>query len=361
MTNLLDNLPARSASECIRYKRGGTTYPEQRRWQCTRWRVVLVLMLATTLAACCGCLTSPGDASGDVTIYGENGRTPGKLQKPRAMAIDAEDRVYIVDMTGRIQVFNTDGEYSHGWRTPEIYHGKPSGLSIDNDGNLMVADTHYFRMLVYTPAGEMLKERTIGGVNGYAPGEFGFVTDCVQDSKGNYYIGEYGENDRIQKFTPEGEFVFQWGGHGSEPGQFLRPQNFTIDDHDRLWTVDAGNHRIQVFDATGDKPVSVSIYGEHGDEPGQLSFPYDLALDGKGHLYVCEYSNHRVQKFALNEKGDGIERCIGIWGRSGSRKGELYQPWAFALDSKGRVHVLDTYNHRVQRIDSDRAFKLDGE
>src|SRR5690606_36152225 len=110
---------------------------------------------------------------------------------------------------------------------------------------------HYFRTLVYTPDGELLEEKTIGGVCGPGPGEFGFVTDAVEDSQGNIYIAEYGEYDRIQKFSSGGEFLVQWGSHGSEPGQFLRPQNLAIDEQDRIWVADACNHRIQVFDPQG--------------------------------------------------------------------------------------------------------------
>jgi hypothetical protein len=34
----------------------------------------------------------------------------------------------------------------------------------------------------------------------------------------------------------------------------------------------------------------------------------------------------------------------------GRARGELHNPWALARDSRGRLHVLDTYNHRVYRI-----------
>lgn len=260
------------------------------------------------------------------------------------MAIDKNDHIYIVDMTARIQVFDRDGNYIHGWRTPASQNGRPTGLTIDNDGNLLVADTHYYRMLVYQPDGVLLEDRVLGGTLGNAPGEFGLVTDAIQDSKGNYYVAEYGEYDRIQKFTREGEFLFQWGGHGSEQGEFLRPQNLTIDENDHIWVADACNHRIQVFDATGDSAVLTKCWGVEGVEPGQLRYPYDLILDGAGHIYVCEFGNHRVQKFTL----DG--EYIGMWGNIGREQGELHNPWALVRDSKGLFHVLDTYNHRVQRV-----------
>lgn len=278
------------------------------------------------------------------SVWGRRGISQGRFQKPRALAINAHGDYYVVDMTARIQVFDRDGEFITSWRTPEYHQGKPSGLSFNNAGNLLVADTHYFRMLVYTPTGELLEEKTIGGTNGPGPGEFGFVTDAVQDSAGNYYIAEYGEYDRIQKFTANGEFVFQWGGHGRKPGKFRRPQNLAVDRQNHIWVADACNHRIQVFDATGSKPELVRIWGKHGSAPGYLENPYDLVLDNRGHVYVCEFGNHRVQKFTLDGKS------LGCWGGPGRDHGQVSSPWALAMDPWGRISVLDTLNHRVQRI-----------
>ena len=212
----------------------------------------------------------------------------------------------------------------------------------------MVADTHYHRVLFYTPAGELVESRTLGGTLGRGPGEFGFVTDVAQDSKDNYYVGEYGDFDRIQKFDSQGNFILEWGGHGTEPGEFLRPQGLLIDEKDHLWVADASNHRIQVFDATGDKAELIATWGEQGTGVGKLSYPYDMAFDSEGNILVCEFGNHRVQKFTREGKS------LGFWGGPGRQLGQLYQPWDICLDSRGRLHVLDSYNHRVQRVDCDR-------
>lgn len=299
--------------------------------------------LAVTLAlvlACGGCID--GGAAGNVqTLWGRQGLKPGDFQKPRAIAVSANDELYLVDMTARIQVFDVDGNFLRGWKTPASKNGRPSGLSFDRAGRLLVADTHYYQVLAYTTDGDLLEQRTIGGTLGQAPGEFGFVTDAVEDSQGNLYVGEYGDNDRIQKFSPTGEYLTQWGGHGDEPGQFRRPQNLAVDGNDRIWVADACNHRIQVFSSSGDL---LAIWGEEGSEAGQLYFPYDLVLDGQGNVYICEYGNHRVQRFSL----DGESR--GVWGSHGREPGELHNPWALAIDSKARLHVVDSNNHRVQRV-----------
>jgi sugar lactone lactonase YvrE len=296
------------------------------------WRMVaaLVLLLFVTSLGIAVAFTQLGGGGHVEVVWGRKGISPGRLQRPRAMAIDAQDQLYLVDMTARIQVFDRDGNYLRGWQTPASANGRPTGLTIDQDGNLLVADTHYYRVLCYTPDGQLLEDRTLGGTPGNAPGEFGLVTDADRDSAGNLYVAEYGEYDRIQKFAPDGTFLLQWGGHGQEPGQFVRPQNIAIDEQDRVWVADACNHRIQVFDASGSSAKLVKIWGEEGTELGKLRYPYDLALDGKGHVYVCEFGNHRVQKFTLD--------------------GKLVGYWALVRDSRGCTYVLDTYNHRVQRI-----------
>jgi len=307
----------------------------------TRWQTVSWLLCCTALAAGGGCLPSDAAHQQAEAIWGQAGITAGRLQKPRAMAIDDQDHLYIVDMTARIQVFDVDGNYLRGWKTPVWKNGKPSGLTISRAGQLLVADTHYYRLLVYEPEGQAVESATIGGTMGHGPGEFGFVTDAVEDSQGHLYVAEYGDFDRIQKFSPEGEFLLQWGTHGSEPGQFRRPQNLAIDQLNRIWVADACNHRLQVFDSQGEL---LFHWGEEGSEPGQMYYPYDLVLDGQGHVYVCEYGNHRIQKFSL------AGESLACWGANGRGPGELHNPWALVRDSGGRLHVLDTNNHRVQRV-----------
>jgi DNA-binding beta-propeller fold protein YncE len=272
-------------------------------------------------------------------IWARHGISEGRFQKPRAMTIDARNQIYVVDMTARIQVFDADGQFLRYWQTPDHRFGKPTGLSIGIDGNVLVADTHYYRLLIYSPEGKLL--RTIGGTKGDKPGEFGLVTDAAQDAQGNYYVGEYGEYDRIQKFTRDGRFIAQWGRHGSAPGEFCRPQNLAIDEAGHTWVTDACNHRIQVFDGGGHL---LKTWGSPGGKPGQLYYPYDLILHPDGTVYVAEFGNHRVQRFTR----DG--QSLGCWGSQGRGEGQLDSPWALVLDREGRLHVLDTGNHRVQRV-----------
>lgn len=296
---------------------------------------------AILLAAFQGCRPETNDSSlGQFEMtWGSRGISDGRFQKPRAMAIDDEDRIYVVDMTARIQVFDREGRFLRGWTTPQYEFGKPTGISIGIDGRVLIADTHYYRVLIYSPEGRLVQ--TIGGEKGERPGQFGLVTDAVQDRDGNFYVAEYGEYDRIQKFSPTGEFLLQWGGHGSEPGQFIRPQNLAVDQNGRIWVSDACNHRIQVFDGEGNL---LRIWGTQGGAAGQLQYPYDLVLASNGSVLVSEFGGHRIQGFDPNG------RSLGTWGSHGRGDGQLFNPWALVQDSTGRIHVLDTNNHRVQVV-----------
>ena len=304
-------------------------------------RCAYLFSLGLLLAAIPGCVGSSGSPDEPELVWGKQGIAPGELQKPRAIAINGRDELFLVDMTARIQVYDLDGNYLRGWRTPASVNGRPTGLSLSKTGRVLVPDTHYFRVLVYESDGAPVDSATMGGAPGKGPGEFGWPTDVVEDSQGNIYVSEYNESDRIQKFSPDGQYLLQWGGTGEEPGQFRRPQSMAVDAQDRIWVADACNHRIQVFDTNG---KLLKHWGQEGSGPGQLYYPYGIALDAQGIVYVCEYGNERIQKFTPEGKS------LGLWGAPGRAPGQLRNPWAIAFDSQGRLNVLDSNNHRVQRI-----------
>lgn len=292
------------------------------------------------LLTVCGC--GPGGGRLE-PAWGRRGLQPGDFIRPRAIAIDAReghDLVYVVDVHARIQVFTREGTYLRGWTTPTILNGRPAGLGIGRDGNLLVADSHYSQVLVYSPQGEL--RRRIAGDTGVGPGPFAYVSDVVQDADGSYYIAEFGHNDRIQKFSPDGRYLTHWGSHGSRPGEFTRPRALGLGLDGLLYVADAGNHRIQAFDLEG---KLVACWGEHGSAAGQLSYPYDLAFAKNGDVFVLEHGNHRVQRFTP------AGHSKGCWGGPGREAGLLTNPWGLAADSRGRVYIVDTDNHRIQWIE----------
>src|SRR5690606_22004378 len=122
----------------------------------------------------------------------------------------------------KIQAFTTDGEFLAAWQTPDHGLGRPSGLAFDPNGNLLVADSHYHQILVYTPKGQLVG--VFGGESGRWPltGEFGYVGDVAIDSKGFIFVAESQQHERITKLSPDYQIVKRWGGRGNEPGNFMR-------------------------------------------------------------------------------------------------------------------------------------------
>ena len=273
-------------------------------------------------------------------VWGRQGIVVGDLLRPRAVAIARDDRLYIVDFTARIQVYDRDGGYlGPTWQTPDYRKGRPSGLGIDREGNLLVGDSHYHCVRTYSPEGREL--RVLGGRPGSAPGELGYVSDVVQTPDGTYYVAEFGENQRISVFSVDGVFVRTWGREGTEPGQFSRIRALALGPDGLLYAADACNHRVQVFDLDG---TVRRVIGGPGSGRGELSYPFDLGFTPEGHLVVLEQGNHRVQLFSREG------RSLGLSGGPGRGPGQYHNPWAMAIDSQGAVHVLDTDNHRIQRI-----------
>ena len=310
-----------------------------------------------------GCLQKDAPEQPNL-LWGRRGFSPGRFLKPRAITIDDQDNLYIVDTTGRIQVFDVDGHYLRSWQTPDTANGRPTGLAFtagsksnahddsltskqtignSSSARLLVADTHYYRMLSYKLDGQPCEEENIGGIAGHQPGQFAFVTDVACDSQGCRYIGEYNASDRIQKFSPDGDFLCQWGGNGHQPGKFVRPQSLLI-RNDVLWIVDSCNHRIQRFDVREETPRYIDTWGGPGSGRGQFFYPYDLAIASDDSVVVIEYKNNRLQRFT--SEGN----WIATWGGPGFEPGRLNQPWGVVVDSNDQVHILDSNNHRVQRI-----------
>lgn len=303
-------------------------------------RLVLLLIACVVLAGVGLTLGLGGGGTDPELVWGSKGFQPGLVARPRAIAIDPNGHLFLVDFTARVQTYDLDGKFlGHSWTTPDFRNGRPSGLGTDRAGNLIVSDSHYHCVRIYSFDGKELK--VIGGQGGSEPGQLGYVSDCVQDADGFYYISEFGQNDRISKFDPDGQFVACWGRTGQGPLEFNRVRGMAIGPDGLLYAADACNHRVQVMTRSGE---FVREFGRAGSEPGQFNLPYDLAFGPSGHLYVVERGNTRVQKFLP----DGTP--VATWGTAGQGPGQLADPWAVAVDRAGRVHVVDTENHRVQRV-----------
>ena len=274
-----------------------------------------------------------------VEIIGARGAGVGEFNKPRSIALDAQDNLYVIDMTGRVQKFSPDGKFLLDWQMPQIAKGKPKGMCRDQAGDIVLVEPHYSRVNFFSPEGKLVAQFGVKGAN---VGQLGMPRAAVVNSRGELYICEYTDSERVQHFTAHGEKCLgAWGRLGDKPGEFSRAEGLGIDAHDNIYVADSCNHRIQVFSGDG---KFLRQYGRAGAGPGEFSYPYDVRIDAAGLQFVCEFGNSRVQIL------DSRDHPLEILGGPGGAPGQFSNPWSIALDSKGNLYVDDALNNRVQKF-----------
>ena len=233
---------------------------------------------------------------------------------------------------------------------------KPRNAAIAPDGSIYVSDSDNHRILHLSAEGEILHSwGSFGAVEGgiATPGTFNEPWGITIDEDGLVYVCDTW-NHRIQKFTPEGEFVTSWGhfGQGETGDAFWGPRDIVIDNQGHLYVADTGNKRIAIFDLNGN---FIANFGEPGLGQGQFDEPTGLALDAQGNLYVADTWNQRIQVFEPNEQGIAINyktewEIVGWYGQSLDNKPYL------TVDSENRVYVSDPEGVRILVFSTEGKF-----
>ena len=91
-------------------------------------------------------------------------------------------------------------------------------------------------------------------------------------------------------------------------------------------------------------------WGSQGTGNGEFDQPLDLAIDSQGRVYVVDSLNHRIQKFGP----DGT--FVRAWGSHGGDPGQFSVPSGIALTASGRVYVADRGYKRIQKFTSEGGF-----
>ncbi len=204
----------------------------------------------------------------------------------------------------------------------------PSGIAMDNAGNLYLADRDNHRIRQVTPAGIIT---TVAG-NG-TPGDSGdgaqaifaqlnAPTSVTIDNGGTLYIADTG-NHRVRKVTPNGYIA------AATNGGLLTPV-YALPDN-------AGN--IYIADATAGKILIAGSNGVPATLAQNLKSPRGLALDATGNLYVAESEAAAVRRIAQDRSQTTL--APGTW----------QIPRGVAVDLSGNVFVADTGLQQILEVD----------
>jgi DNA-binding beta-propeller fold protein YncE len=252
---------------------------------------------------------------------------------------------------------------------------QPEGVSCNEEGLLIVADTGNGRLLQFTFEDKTLGSKTIR----IKVPELLYPTRVKMNSKNDIYVLD-GRQRRIVRLSPQGEFEGYLEPTGMPSAASFVPRSFEIDEKDQIYVLDIFSARVLVLDPEG-------AYQKHLDFPENYGFLSDVTVDPKGNVLLIDSVNATVflalkgsEKFSpltqnlkeyvrfptsvdtdsrgriclvdrngssivtLGQDGSFLGRQTGM----GWKEGLLNYPSQLCINHKGEVFVADTNNSRIQ-------------
>jgi len=341
--------------------------------------------VVTTLAGLAG---TPGSKDGSNSV--------ARFNRPEGVAVDATGtKIYVAD-AGNVTIrqvvpigtnwvvttiAGTAGQSgNYDGTNGTIRFGNtvlgPQSLVLDNNGNLIVADTWNSTIRKLTQVGTNWIASTLAGTGGIGTADgtnttAGFYnpSGVVVDLAGTIYVndGDY----RIRKITPVGT---NWvtttmvdGGLGSADGlgsaaQFGALAGIVVDGGGNLFVADSINNTIRLITPVSTNGLVTTIagmaphYGTNDGAGSAASFhsPFGVATDTASNLYIGDQSANLIRKITP----DGtVTTLVGdsFGGRvdGTNTHAELRQPSCLALDGGGNIYFADAGNYRVRRVSPD--------
>ena len=253
-----------------------------------------------------------------------------------SMAVDSLNRVHVIDREPNpaIVVYDQTGHFLYDWGQ-KIFK-VPHSIWISEDDIIFITDCELHTVMTFTLDGQILSTLGTPGEPGKLGEPFNAPTWAVLGKNNDMYVTDgYGQH-YVHHFTKDGKLIRTWGGYGKDPEQFDTPHCVRVDKDKRVFIVDRGNSRIQIFSPEGKflqswdhlmaandlyidqdnvvylaaAPGRVSIlnlqgeilsqWGSKGKSPGQfIEAPHGIWVDSRGDIYVCEvpFTHNRIQKF----------------------------------------------------------------
>ncbi len=243
----------------------------------------------------------------------------------------------------------------------------PWGVVADARGHLWITDLANCTIRRVSPAGVVVTVAGTAGNLGAQDGlgsaaSFRGPSGVALDGEGNLIIADSG-NHVIRKRAPDGMVSTLAGfspGHADGVGRLARfqsPAGLAVDETGIVYVADAGNHAIRKVGRDGTvttlagKPTSKGSRDGMGAQ-AQFNAPVDVALGPGDSLYVCDRDNSTIR--VVTTEGQ-VSTLAGEAGNTGSTDGQgaaarFSQPTGIAIDRHGVAYVADTGNSVIRRV-----------
>ena len=207
------------------------------------------------------------------------------------VSVDSRDRVYLITREdARVIVYERDGTFVMSWGE-NILTPRTHGITVGPDDSVYTVDDGDHTVRKFTPDGKQLMvigTPDVPSDTGYdgqtltsikrGAGPFNRPTNMAIAPSGELYVSDGYGNARVHRVTADGRLVQSWGEPGTGPGQFNLPHGICVAADGRVLVADRENDRIQIF----------SPDGQYLDEWPHVQRPTDIFIDRNGLIYVSE-------------------------------------------------------------------------
>lgn len=263
-----------------------------------------------------GSLVKLSSEGNTLAQWGTPGHGAGQFERLAGVAVDGAGNIYAADSAnGRVQKLTSAGNVDMVWGSqfkcrdlpgtkcqivPQDaeFHGNLS-VGVDGTGKLFVVDGSY-GVRVFNTNGALAAKW--GTPLSSQPGGFRAADGIAFDTSGQTYVAD-ALNYRIQKFAADGSALAQWGSK-SGPLAFNQPAGVAVDLQGNVYVSDTDNHRVVMLSTTGEYVTEWGRCSDGarpcqrpgiGDAPGEFAQPHHLQVNARGELFVADRANNRIQ------------------------------------------------------------------
>ena len=232
-----------------------------------------------------------------------SGNGSNTLNAPDGMAIAPNGNFYVMNYANsHVEIFDANGSYISQFGSMGTGNGQftntGGGIAINAiNENVYVSDGGDSRVEIFDANGSYISQF---GSYGSGNGQFNGPAGIAIDTSGTVYVADY-YNSRVEYFNANGTYISQFGvsGNGYSSGTLIDPRGLAIDTNSNIYVVSSyGGNRVDEFSLIG---TWLSRFGSQGTGNGQFESPNGIAIGPGGKIYVADAGNNRVQVFDANE------------------------------------------------------------